>query len=241
MSLDKITHETVFMFDIDGTVCEPQQRISTEMMKQLNRLSSRAKVYFVTGNAFTKSIDMIDGVKFDGIFCNSADELRTSSGRLLAEETDIAPLAHIQHHLQEFFRDKYQLNNAIEWRSPRMVNVSVIGRFAGAELRRLHCAAWREDFIREYGDYLDLIGATCTIGGSVSVDIYSKGADKSRAGKYVNGVLDRKFIFVGDKTAPNGNDFPLVEYCSAHPENISLTTDGTAHTLQMIDKFLSLI
>ena len=231
-------HKKCFLFDIDGVLCDPQQPISAAMKTAVNSIARTSMVYFVTGNSMTKSIDLLSGVVRDGLFCNSADELRSHSGNLLWTEAGIPPLPpRIENTLQMLCgNDNNHFGNRIEWRSPRMINFSKCGRFANAEQRASADISWREDAV----NLINLMypEASAVIGGAVSIDIYSKGADKSRAALYVNKFLNKEFVFIGDKTFSGGNDYPIVEYCVNNPANIALTTFGADYTLMLIDKIL---
>lgn len=226
-----------FLFDIDGVLCEPQQPAPWELLNHIDMMNSF--VFLVTGNSFTKSKDLLDP-KFrpNGIFCNMADEMRDHAGNLVWQDTETPPLPDMQWFLCQY-DEADVFNNSIEWRSPRFVNFCPRGRYATKEQRDIYMTAfpqWRERFIREFEK--EFPGVEAVIGGQVSVDIYSKGADKSRAGKWLNDN-GYTFTFIGDKTAPGGNDYPLAEYCRLHPENKCLTSTGPKHTLELIDEELN--
>lgn len=224
-----------WLFDIDGVLCEPQQTISQAVTNALNGIDPSGKsIFLVTGNTYTKAVDMAGNWQ---IFANNADELR-EDGALVWQDTETPPLpkglqgalncAHYGTPLKNFG------NNSIEWRGPRFVNYCPIGRFATKKQRSTHKTSWREGVM----EFLSVIeGIEYSIGGQVSVDIYSKGADKSRAGKWLNDN-GYTFTFIGDKTSPGGNDYPLAEYCRLHPENKCLTSTGPKHTLELIDEEL---
>ncbi len=226
-----IAKDTVILLDVDGVINEPQQPITPEMHSKLVRLATHYQVYFVTGNGYCKTVDIINGPigKFMGVFCNNADELRTMRGKLVWQDTYTPPLPYLRFPAMA-------ANCSVEWRSPRFVNYSLIGRYATKEQRESHDASWRKYFIDfRMGGGLPEI--EMVIGGSVSVDIYSKGADKSRAAKYINRI-GKNFIFIGDKTDEGGNDYCVKKYCEDNPENICLTSFGTKHTMELLDKFL---
>ena len=228
----------VFLLDIDGVLNEPQQPVAQDMKMFLESLARRHRVYFVTGNSFVKSIDILGldfrSPGFGGIFCNNADELRSVTGRLIWRDEVTPPLPQITVSMERAPMNR--CNNSIEWRSPRFVNVSEVGRYASKEERSVASSAWMDDFIF----YLkhDLGDEFCSIeiakGGKVSLDIYSKGADKSRAGQW---LVDHgyQFTFIGDKTAPGGNDYPLIKFCET-TLNVGLTTTGPAHTMELIER-----
>lgn len=231
---------TVFLFDIDGTLNKSQDLLSEEMQCRLQRLTRHFNVYFVTGNGYTKSIDMLGGSisHFSGIFVNNADELRTMRGKLMWGDTETPELpVKLEDTLRYLLgtAGEQHAGNRIEWRNPRMLNFSYIGRFASKEMRKAHDASWRHETI----DFLKIgyPNIEAVAGGSISLDIYSKGADKSRACKYIN-KLGKKFIFFGDKTEPGGNDYPVKKYCEENPENKCLQIMGQEHTMELIEAVL---
>ena len=228
--------DKVFLFDIDGTLNEAQQPISPEMHGLLQRLARHYQVYFVTGNTYTKSVDLLAGhiKEFAGIFINNADELRTMRGKLIWRDTETPPLPD---GVERCIRTIYDCSarNSVEWRNPRFLNFSKIGRYASHEERIAHDASWRLDAV----GYLKFRfpEVQTAIGGSVSIDVHSHGADKSRACKYIND-RGQKFVFVGDKTDIGGNDYHVKKYCEEHSENICLQSNGPLTTMKLIGGFL---
>lgn len=231
----------VLLLDIDGVVCEPQTPITEDMAQKINLIHyvTKGRVYYVTGNTYTKAVDLVGGGK---IFCNGGDELR-EDGRLLWRDEVTPPLPEkMGEYLSKEIANNWLTsgNNSIEWRCPRFVNLCPIGRFATKEQRNGHSNQWCDGFAVEFAERWP--EADMAIGGQVSVDIYSKGADKSRAAKYINETLKRPFIFIGDKTSPGGNDYPIIEYSMRTQENnICLTTDGPRKTIDMLDKIFGMI
>ncbi len=234
-----------FLFDIDGVLCEPQQRIDKKVYDRIAELGPF--VFMVTGNGYLKAIDMLSKSRPDKtighniwpIFYNGADELRNYRGVLQWQDTETPPLhPGVQAYLEggplldDYEGDDLIGNNRFEWRSPRFVNYSIIGRYAVTTVRDSHNTDWRKDFCHAIKATFQ--NTEAVIGGQVSVDIYSKGADKSRAGKWLNDN-GYTFTFIGDKTAPGGNDYPLAEYCRLHPENKCYTSTGPQDTLRILE------
>ncbi len=229
----------VFLLDIDGTLNKSQEPLSDEMSRLLQRLTRYFQVYFVTGNNYIKTVDIINGsmAHFSGVFCNNGDELRTMRGKLMWTDTETEPLDNSLEYWIRVAGD-FEKNNCVEWRSPRFVNVSMVGRFATQGERNSHDAGWRDGFIKYLRGLFNFReDVDFSTGGSVSVDIYSKGADKSRACKYINNT-GKNFIFIGDRTDENGNDYPVKKYCEQNDKNICLTSFGTTHTMEIIEEFL---
>lgn len=240
--------KTVLLLDIDGVLCEAQQPISDRMRSAITSASFIHDIVLVTGNTFTKSVDLINWHGFAGIFCNNGDELRDKFGYCVWRDTETPPLPDgLGTCLERSSTGSRKGNNSIEWRSPRFVNYSYIGRYATKEQRQAHIEEykkpygdWRDTFMPELRD-LTPFGKDIEIvrGGAVSVDIYSKGADKARAAKYLN-ECDQRFIFIGDKTALGGNDYPIIKYCEQNPqiENKCFTSNGPSNTLELLEQVL---
>lgn len=231
---------SVFLFDIDGVLNESQQPISLEMHSKLQRLARHYQVYFLTGNTYTRSVDIINGhIKdFAGVFCNSGDELRTMRGKLIWQDTATPAIPpEIEQTLYSLLLsmgyDHY--GNRIEWRNPRNINFSAIGRNASMEVRAAHDPSWRQeaaDYIMYRYPDLDV-----SIGGSISLDICRHGANKARACKYIN-ALGKDFVFIGDKTSEGGNDHCVKVYCEENSKNICLTSNGVLNTIKILDEYL---
>lgn len=224
--------------DIDGVLTENQMPISGKIFYILNRAMFHYHVYLVTGNSFLKARDILLNAPFCGIFSNSGHDLRDHCGKLIWTDSDVEPLpCGIEEDIRDHLSGFHPQNNHIEWRTPSFVNVSTIGRFATPQQRLEHSASWRDSFIEKIKSSYDVDAVK---GGAVSVDIYSRGADKARAARYVNYVLDCDFIFIGDKTSPGGNDYPIVSYCEKNKKysNNVLTTTGIENTIEMIEEFL---
>lgn len=235
----QIDINTVILFDIDGTLNEPQQCVPYTVQSKLQSLARQYPVYFVTGNSYTKSVDLLNGHigMYGGVFCNNGDELRSMRGKLIWQDTDTPSLpASLDNQLMTMLigHDGH-FANRMEWRSPRMVNYSEIGRFAPFCARINHDASWREKAVKYLSERFPDI-EVC-MGGAVSIDIHSKGADKSRACKYFN-ALGKNIIFVGDKTDIGGNDYAIKRYCTINPENVCIKSNGVSNTIDIIDEII---
>jgi len=228
--------KTVLVLDIDGVVCESQEPIRPEMLSKIVKASFKMPVYFCTGNTFTKSMDMLEWHGMAGIFCLNGHELRDGHGYKLWEDVEADPLPRTITSDIVCRIDKPLENNSIEWRTPSFVNFCPVGRFATIEQRNAHDASWRSGFIEVMKTLYPNIELSA--GGKVSVDICSNGANKSRAAKYLNDS-GYNFIYIGDKTAPGGNDYPIVEYVKHNDKNLVLTSTGTSHTMSLMDEVLN--
>ena len=74
-----------------------------------------------------------------------------------------------------------------------------------------------------------------SIGGSISVDIYPVGNDKSQAIKYLClEAPDANFIFVGGRTEPGGNDYAIVEELEEHEDSLWFKVVSWEETQELI-------
>src|SRR3990167_5287295 len=175
----------VLLLDIDGVLNEAQQPVSDKMLCALGVASCGLPVYFVSGNGYCKAVDIVRWHGFHGMFCNMADEMRDQYGHKVWEDLETPALGALDSWLSECRDEIHTLGcNSIEWRGSRFLNFCPVGRNASVEQRAAHDVSWRSEFIKNMNRFFPEI--EICIGCAVSVDIYSKGADKSRAAKYLN-------------------------------------------------------
>lgn len=228
-----------FLFDIDGTVTENKHPASPEMVSFLNDLGHSFDIYYVTGDTFTNTKDVLNGAEGKGIFCNYSDELRDMNGNSLAKEISIPP---IDREIETYLYQKLEqlecchFGNRIEWRSPRCVNFCPVGRNIAYSERKKYPWVSRQETVDEIKVFFPEVSVS--MGGSVSIDIYANGADKSRAAEYINSVCQQSFIYIGDKVKPLGNDWPVKLYCERNPLNVCLSTKDVSTTMFNIKSFL---
>lgn len=217
-----------FLFDIDGVLCTPQKPISSQMENILQRLDKhlrmiyRKRVYMVTGNSHTKAVDLVG--PYYPIFSNNGDVLRNEYGKVVWEAKDQPLPPDLGIFLLNQARNMAVGNNCIEWRSPSFVNFCPVGRFATYKQREEHDTSWRDEFIKRIKSRYNVQAVK---GGQVSVDIYTTGADKSRAANML-----KDYVFFGDKMDPDGNDYPI----KILDEKKCLTVESPSHTLRLLEE-----
>jgi phosphomannomutase len=89
---------------------------------------------------------------------------------------------------------------------------------------------WRKLMISILAENTKNTGLVYTIGGSVGIACYPETWDKSQVVQYVKYEEFNKIYFFGDKTEPNGNDYPL--YNSPHV--IGYSVDNPGDTLRFL-------
>jgi phosphomannomutase len=215
----------LILFDIDGTLTVPRNKISSDMVNELKRLEiiENLELGFVGGSDLSKQIEQI-GTENMNIFTWKFSE----NGLYSFYKDEVIHKKSIIDYLGE---DKYQKlinvileilsetiipvkrGNFIELRNG-LINISPIGRSCSQEERESFYNYDLENNIRER--IIDKIKAlyewsdelTFSIGGQISVDIFPKGWDKTYALQFVEHKYD-KIYFFGDKTMKGGNDYEI--------------------------------
>lgn len=233
------TEDKIILFDIDGVLTENRQKISKGVKSYLTQLSYKHEIKFVTGNNFVQSKDILGDLPFSyDIFCNNADELRYKNGEYLWSEDSIDPLpVSLDQFLMHIQNDwaGLRFGNHIEWRTPRFLNYCPIGRHCPQEERERFNGDSIQgvyECVKRSFPHIEVVR-----GGQISIDIFSKGADKSRAVAKMKEWHNADCIYIGDKTSPGGNDYPVVEYCE-DKESFVLTSTGPQNTVEIIKEIL---
>jgi len=231
-----------FLFDMDGTLTDPRQRISEEVVTALESLPMASKKYLVTGSDFAKIEEQIPNATllnvFDRVFaCNGTrvyntrldmdDETRAIEPELIHKVTLLdhysrADINHIVNVLLKTAADthtKFKTGTFVEWRESQ-INFSVVGR---------NCTTTqREDYVKwdqKSGERKKIIdklredfsgwGLSFRLGGQISIDVTREGWDKSYALQNI-GESPAQCIFFGDKITPDGNDVDIAMKCAAY-------------------------
>lgn len=237
--------KTVYLFDIDGTLTDPRQKIDEifagiflDWLEEGNRT-----VYLVTGSDIKKIRQQLFGAfleKCAGVFCCAANQLYENDNLIYENKFVVPPtlLEDLEIYLEEA-QYKIRTGNHIEER-PGMINFSLLGQNANLLQREIY-SRWdarngeREDVVSYITDnYPDL---DASIGGTTSVDIYAKGRDKAQVIKYLRNLYPEgvRMVFVGDKTMPGGNDYPLAAALEKDPNSHWLQVESYEETRALIE------
>ncbi|XP_044762968.1 phosphomannomutase [Coccinella septempunctata] len=215
----------ICLFDVDGTLTKPRNKISDDMEDfLLNRVKPLTKIGLVGGSDFQKISEQMNGdsvlLKYDYVFPenglisfkNGKETCRQSIQRFMGEEV-----------LQKFinFVLKYlstvtlpvKRGTFVEFRNG-MLNISPIGR---------SCSQAERDAFEQYdkthnvrkqmidalkAEFPD-IGFTYSIGGQISFDVFPVGWDKTYCLKHLEEDGFQEIHFFGDKTHQGGNDYEI--------------------------------
>ena len=211
-------NNTVYMFDVDGTLTESRQKINPQFAKKFLKWSMDKKLVLSTGSDYEKMCEQLPKSiiqLFDMIFCCMGNELRDNTGSVIYKneiELEDQLIKDLKNIIQKS-KYKEKTGNHIEIRTG-MVNFSTVGRNA-SKSERTNYNYWdtknkeRERIVlklsNRYPEY------DFSIGGEISIDIIPKGKDKGQCISHILKKHNPKRIeFYGDKIYPGGNDYGIV-------------------------------
>ena len=216
--------KTLFLFDIDGTLCQPRFEIEDNMFQLLKKLSKKKDIDIACVSCASMKHakrELKDSFPFFKAFY-------TENG-VVSYDNNLN-LIH-QEKMQDFLgKEKY--DNIIKFASEcvekaivpfrvgkfidercALINVSPVGNPITLEQREQYKKWEKEHHTVEkmrkacedkFGKEYNL---RCTKGGIKSFDIYPVGWDKTFCLKFINGYDN--ILFFGDNTYPGGGDYDI--------------------------------
>jgi phosphomannomutase len=221
--------DNIFLFDVDGTLTLPRQRMTQDFANLFRVLVKNNLVYLVSGSDLGKLREQVPEDILDacaGIFSSSANQFNIGSELIYENELEIdEELIEFLNNSIERSQYKTKTGRHIEHR-PGMINFSVVGRNASHDERQEYYK-WDKSELERKKVAVTLMahfpGLVATIGGEISIDIYPRDLDKRQSVNYLREQHpEKKICFFGDKTDKNGNDYSVV---------ISLTENDNVHSV----------
>lgn len=208
----------IYLFDIDGTLTKPRQKIKKKHREILLDFLEDNDVYFVTGSDYEKIKEQL-GVdllwKANGVFTCMGNEYWKGGMKQFSQSMYIDP--ELEKVLtKEAAKSEYPyetFDNKIEKRTG-MINFSYLGRDADFDARNKY-HEWdkktkqRQKLVAKLEKRFDLYDFA--IGGQISIDIFEKGMDKRQVLDYIADYVDSFVTFFGDKVREGGNDYSLAQ------------------------------
>jgi len=210
----------VYLFDVDGTLTRPLAEVDEEFAYIFLSWATDKSVYLVTGSDIAKTRRQLFDSFLDqcaGIFTCSGNVFYHNGKKVYENSLDLPPefIEDLELYLDQGTSWRTKTGNHIEIRQG-MVNFSTVGRNASPDLRAAYYK-WDQEF-REREDMVEYITDLypefeVAIGGTISVDIYPSGKNKSQVVEKMQELYgeDVSIIFVGDRNVPGGNDWPLAQ------------------------------
>lgn len=244
----------LILFDVDGTLTIPRNKICPEMtdiLRKLNKIPD-IELGFVGGSDIQKQIEQL-GKETLELF-----PWKFTENGLKSYKHDI--LFHSKNIIEYWGEDKYQYlintilqllaeiklpckrGNFIELRTG-MINVSPIGRSCSQKERDEF-----EQFDKEYEIRKKLISQikknmgeisddiTFSIGGQISMDIFPRGWEKTYCLQFVEKEYEEIYFF-GDKTNPGGNDYEIYQDSRVKGYSVKTYQDTIRYLEELFLKF----
>ncbi|XP_077461360.1 phosphomannomutase 2 [Stigmatopora argus] len=221
-----VDHNTLCLFDVDGTLTAARQPITAEMATFIEKLKTRVRVGVVGGSDLGKIKEQLGNDVIQKMYYVFAE-----NGLVAYKEGQLLSIQSIQAHMGEELLHQFidfclnylskiklpkKRGTFIEFRNG-MLNVSPIGRSCTIEERNEFYELdqrekIRETFVSVLKEQFKGKGLSFSIGGQISFDVFPDGWDK----RYSLGILEKDnnystIHFFGDKTKPGGNDYEI--YC----------------------------
>ena len=206
-----------FLFDVDGTLTEPRQRMTEEFALFFSDWMEGKDVFLVSGSDLLKIKEQVPAPIIDkcqGIFACMGNELWKKDENIY--RNNLLLPQEVKTWLDEKVKDsKFEQKRPphFEYRAG-MVNFSVVGRGASTALRQYYYE-WNEGvkereniaegFNKEFNKKYNL---EALVGGQISLDIQQIGKDK---GQIIDHLDYEEHVFFGDKCDSGGNDHSLYE------------------------------
>jgi phosphomannomutase len=206
-----------YIFDVDGTLTEPRREITSEDKHYFLSWSENKQCFISTGSDFSKTKEQLGQEvleRFDLIFCCMGNEARKRDGSVTRRVNFMPPKEMIidLEDFLEFSSFPYRTDTHFEPRSG-MLNFSIVGRGASQDQRREY-TEWDKNtserikianFINKKYPEVE-----ASVGGSISIDIITKGKDKGQVINCLENMGAKKIVFVGDRCFPGGNDYGMI-------------------------------
>jgi phosphomannomutase len=236
-----------YVFDVDGTLTASRKVIEPTHKEFLLDWIDCKDVYLLTGSDAPKTIEQLTHdlwAQFIAYQCSGNEIYPYGSPKVYSFDPFRMQCTKDMYNtvLNEIVRDsKYPFKlpedtgNHIEYRTG-CINLSTIGRACSAEQRE-HYYEWdkvhkeRESIVERLENHDYFRGLSCSIGGQISIDIVSSGANKAQVFHFLkhNGPI----YFFGDKTSKGGNDYPFAEKLRPGVDKL-FTVSGPEETFEIL-------
>lgn len=244
--------EVLFLFDLDGTLTLPRQKINQDVCCFLKKLRQYVTVGIVSGSDMAKITEQLqlENVKeattlVDYIFAENGT-LALYQGLAIGETANITAylgedkLQAMINFILRYIADlklPVKRGTFIELRTG-MINISPIGRNCTAAERRAFFQydqqhKIRETFVQNLQQRFGGFGVHFCIGGEISIDCAPIGWDKRYCLRHLSSF--KRIHFFGDKTNEGGNDHTLYK----DPKTIGHSVTSPDDTVKQVGVLLS--
>lgn len=214
-------NQNVYIFDIDGTLTAPRQKIDRKFSNFFTSFCEKNTVFLATGSDYKKVIEQVTPnvmSAVEGTFTCMGNELWVA-GEVVYAKTLKIPTEVITWLYQQLYESSYpeikRGSSHFEYRTG-MLNFSIVGRDIPKNAREEY-TNWdkakeeRRRLAERFNKLFKHCNLEACIGGQISIDIQAVGSDKGQIFDYLNFYKTK--VFFGDKCESGGNDFSLYSRC----------------------------
>jgi len=249
--MDNLT-KTMCLFDVDGTVTFPRQRVTQEMEDCLQWLKSKVVVGLVGGSDLSKISEQMSfsnqdvTQRYDYVFSENG-LVAHKHGKLVRKENIVNYMGEdcLQSFINFALRAMSDISlpckrgTFIEFRSG-LINVSPVGRSCSQQEREQFFEydqkhGIRKELVRLFQEKFADSGLCFVIGGQISIDVFPAGWDKRYCLKHLEAEGFSTIHFFGDKTERGGNDHEIY----ADPRTIGHSVSSPLDTMQQLRQLFS--
>ena len=219
--------DILVLFDVDGTLTEPRQKVKQEMIEFLKELKTKVTIGIIGGSDLKKQKEQLGEIvlnDFDYVFAeNGLDAFKNN--KQIGKQSFVEFLGEYNYKvlvnwILDYFGNRMpdvpvKRGTFIEYRNG-MINVSPIGRQCSLEERNQFeeydkIYKIRETMVNAMKSELFNFNLQMSIGGQISFDVFPEGWDKRYCLQFVENEGFSEIHFFGDKTSKGGNDYEIYE------------------------------
>lgn len=238
---------TVYLFDVDGTLTPARQPMDQEFQTFFTKFCERFPVYLITGSDRPKLNEQVPPDlrrSAVGIFTCAGCQFWNDDTLIYERTHDFdAELVKTLDGFIEHSPFDGRYGSHMEFRAG-MINVSIPGRNISQD-GRLRYYKWdkaqgeRQAFVKTLSRMFPNYSAAA--GGQISIDVSPLGWTKAQVLKNLKQWHPASnFAFFGDRMNEGGNDRPLADALAADSNlNKSFSVDGPSDTQMILEKIKS--
>lgn len=207
---------TAIIFDVDGTLTDPREKIDPFFLQELVGLSMSYSIYLATGSDYAKTEEQLDPWFLENIISysfNCSGNSVWQKGEEVYREDWTPPTEVLDWLNSELNISPFEHKTGFHFdKRPGMLNFSIVGRNATPVQRVLYSEFDKNTkerlnlSIKFNNSFKDKYNITAQIAGRTGFDIYRGGKDKSQILDYFENI---PILFFGDDTQEGGNDYTL--------------------------------
>lgn len=252
---------TLFLFDVDGTIVNSGQAITTEMATALTNLQQKQNVEIgiVGGGKLDKIMEQMDNKIFFnhyftecGCVYHTNDNIDNKNNTILTSIYTKNIRDHqlykpinllIKHCLQYLSKVDYTITGHFIDLRNGIIYVSLVGLTANETERKEYMELDKQNHYRTtlleslkfQATSLGIVNQVAIVeGGSVGIAIYPSEWDKIQVLDYFHAYKYEKIYYFGDKYETNGNDYQMLN----HPRVKGFPVNNYQDTIQILKQFL---